>query len=197
MLRLLGLVFAFTTVGGTQQAQTSNPEDARRQDVYAIYSILMSNPPTGFAWDINSLYAIAAVTSPAFPFPRNSSPCIVPPVGYEARWNELLEEFNARKNIPATLTRELKIEKPYILLTEEEIARIGVLPSADPKLPGAKLLFHLSDVYFDRQRTIAVTGISTSHCGGRCSYGTWKIYGRRADGTWSELIPRSGCDWIE
>jgi hypothetical protein len=48
MLRFLGAFLAFPTVSGAQQ-QTPGTEDARRQDIYAIYSVLMSNAPTGFA----------------------------------------------------------------------------------------------------------------------------------------------------
>jgi hypothetical protein len=196
----------------TAQQQT---ETTREQDVYAVYSVLMTNPPTSFRSDPNELYAIASETRTIRrPRPAEATGvltlvasmgmCIEPPPGYAARWAEVMAEVDAGTDIPVALKRELKLTKPYVLLSPEDAAKFisSILSrgsrspvASDPKLQGAVSLFVLGNVYFDKARTLALTNLSST-CGSLCGYGTAKIFEKQADGVWREVRPARNCDVV-
>jgi hypothetical protein len=102
----------------------------------------------------------------------------------------VLADFSARSNTPATLERALTISKPYVLLDANDTQ--NAITTDNRNVPGAADLFILSDVYFNRDRTLALTGIY-SRCGGRCAVGEWKMFEKLPTGSWAEVLPDSNC----
>jgi hypothetical protein len=158
-------------------------------DVYAIYSQMLTNPQTSHGSDNNERYLIAETTSQGYP----KEPCVQPPKEREAEWREVLADFERRKDIPRQLERALSISKPYELLNADEVKefiaarsmpRIGS-QEPDERFRGVTDLFRLSDVYFNRRRTLALTYIST-WCGGVCGLMLWKVYEKSDAGEWKE-----------
>jgi hypothetical protein len=162
----------------------------RDKDVYAIYSLMLTNPYTSNGPDDNARYLIAATTGPGVP----KDPCVRPPKQREAEFREVLADFEKRKATPRQLQRDLSIQKPYILLSAAEIkafmdARDNFhrLPEAsDERSRGVADLFTLTDVYFNPHRTLALTAIA-SWCGNLCAADRWKVFEKVAAGRWQEL----------
>ncbi len=176
------------TVNAYQQ-QTSPADPEREKDVYAIYSQMFTNPQTSHGSDNNERYLIAETTAPGYP----KEPCVQSPKAREAEWREVLADFERRNNIPRKLERALSISKPYELLTADEVKefiearsmpKIGS-PKPNERFRGVTDLFTLTDVYFNRRRTLALTYIST-WCGGLCGLMSWKVYEKSDAGDWEE-----------
>jgi hypothetical protein len=171
------------------QPQTSPAGPQREKDVYAIYSQMFTNPPTSHGRDNNDRYLIAETTAPGEP----KEPCVRPPKEREAEWREVLVDFERRKDTPRRLERSFSISKPYELLNADEVKefiadrslpRLGTAV-ADERFRGVTDLFRLSDVYFNRRRTLALTYIST-WCRGLCGLMLWKVYEKSNAGGWDE-----------
>jgi hypothetical protein len=157
-------------------------------DVYAIYSLMLTNVKTSHGADTNAQYLIAAKTRAPWP----GTPCVTPPAERRAEFDEVLADFETRKVRPQELKRGLSISKPYVLLDEKQvIAFIGsrsVMGSgrkASEVFPGVTDLISLSDVYFNRDRTLAMTGMSL-WCGSLCGLWNWRVFEKSASGKWVE-----------
>jgi hypothetical protein len=198
MLRLVGILLIIVSVAG---AYPQGANDSRQADVYAIYSALMSNPPMGSQ---NPTYAILALTRPAMApaIYGPGQPCITPRPEQATRWTEILADYKARVDKPPTLLRQLNIAKPYILISQEEAAAFRAVhpvlqlpsrnpqppaPPLDPKFDGVTSIFALSDVWFSKDGTLALTGIT--------DFGSsqWKLFEKNADGKWVNVGPARGC----
>jgi hypothetical protein len=194
MLRWLGILLSVVSVAGAYP-QAAN--DSRQADVYAIYSVLMSNPPIGKE---NPTYAILALTRPVMS--GSGQPCITPRPEHATRWMEILADYNTRVDKPAILVRQLNIAKPYILLSQEDAAAFGAAhpglrppskvppppaPPLDPKFDGVTSIFALSDVWFSKDRTLAMTGITNF------SFSQWELFEKNADGKWVNVFPATEC----
>jgi hypothetical protein len=114
---------------GFQQDERSE-NSAREKDVYAIYSLMLTNPQTSHGPDNNVRYLIAMTTGPGHP----EKPCVQPPKEREADFQEVLTDFERRKSTPQQLKRAFSISKPYVLLTADEVKDIQA------RLPGGTLL---------------------------------------------------------
>ena len=121
----------------------------------------------------NPVFLIAAKS--ITPIGRPMQNCLVMPQSYALTSNEILAEFNAQKPDMATIPADLKLTRPYVLLSEadenefradrRQMLRISprdtypLAASTNPKFKGATDLFLLSDVYFNQNRTVAATFI--------------------------------------
>jgi hypothetical protein len=194
MLRLPGILLVVVSVAA---AHPQTAGDSQQADVYAIYSALMSDPPMGSQ---NPTYAILALTRPVIGGP--GQPCLTPRPEQAARWVEVVADYNARLARPPTLVRQLNIAKPYILLSQEDAAAFGAWhpglrpppkdpppppPPLDPKFDGVTSIFALSDVWFSKDRTLALTGITNF------SRSQWMLFERSADGRWVRAFPATEC----
>lgn len=149
-----------------------------QNDTYAIYSLLFTNTQTSHGADNNPVYLINDTTVPEQP----PEPCVAPPADRKARFAEVMADFGARKDEHNMLVRELKIAKPYRYVTSAE--------ARDPSIrQGATDIFSVGNVYFDRDRTIALTYLA-SVCGGLCGKFTWRVFERNKDGNWEAR------DWV-
>jgi hypothetical protein len=171
---------------GFQQGVASDSQ--REKDVYAIYSLMLTRPQTSHGPDDNERYLIAAMTAP----PRPREPCVRPPEEREAEFKEMQTEYERRKAVPRELKPAFSISKPYALLSRDEAQTFIQSRMPEPghgaqpeEFKGVTDLFTLSDVYFNRRGTLALTGIST-FCGGLCGLFQWKAFEKLDTGEWEE-----------
>ena len=184
MIRACGILFvACCAADAFQQQPDASPDTAREADVYAIYSLLLTNPPTSHGPEDNEIYLIAGATVPGTP----AEPCVTLPPGVSAdrarRMAEVLADYHARKEHPVTLKPLFKITKPYQILATAGIAEFEAAKSRLPQKVSD--FFRLSDVYFDHDRSMALTALST-WCGSLCALYRWRVFEKTADGQWQE-----------
>jgi hypothetical protein len=187
---------------------------AQTSDTYAIYSTLIATSPVvrsgpGNVPTDDQLYLIDATTVTDHAgfgppgartlFPADS--CLkVPPID-DAAFREILADYNLRKSTPAALKRLFTFSKPYQLLTATEAD--GFLREAkeatpsvnrNPLYPKSKRIFRLGDVYFNKNRTLAVVFFSvytTSSAGS----GSWRAFRKAANGEWQTNNSWATCTW--
>jgi hypothetical protein len=191
VLRKVSLVFLVMAAPGWYQ-QVSSPaaEAARRDDVYSIYSVLMTNPPIAIRGISESTLMIAGQT-PRQRSANDLQQCMTLPAEYQSSWSELLMEINRNGNAVETIEPRLKISKRYLVLTPEEVADFmfnrGRRPEyqkpLDPKFQGATQLYFLGKVYFNHDRTLAVTTISVG-CGSLCGVSGWRVFEKKPGFDW-------------
>jgi hypothetical protein len=184
MMRLVCvfLVISAAALGFQQDAE-------REKDVYAIYSIMLTNLQTSHGPYEGDRYLIAATTGPGNP----QEPCVRPPTEGDADFREVLADYQRRRATPRELKPEFTITKPYVFLAARDVAafiaersRPGGNPDqADGRFRGVSDLITLTDVYFNQRRTLAVTAIST-YCGPLCAMYQWKVFEKSETGEWLE-----------
>ena len=161
----------------------------REKGVYAIYSLMLTNPRSSTGADDNERLLIAMTTRPA----DVQLSCMRPPKERERQFRPVLTDYERRKATPSQLKPLLSIPRPYMFLTagdlkafiaERDLELSGPLESE--RFRGATHFFTLSDVYFNRRRTLAVTGLSC-FCGGLCGRSQWRVFEKLASGKWQEL----------
>jgi hypothetical protein len=179
------------------------PDASRRQDVYAIYSGIISSTDEIYLIESTTLTQKGGYGSPfrpgagAQPYP----PCVQAPPGDAAGLAEILADYEARKDVPAVLQREFTLSKPYQLLSGEDVRtflddalnstsqflRPGASPPSNPNplFPRARRVFRLGDVYFNNSRTLALTYVSvlTTTMDGE---GRWLPFRKSAEGQWMQ-----------
>ncbi len=188
---LISALFAVSTIVPAVSQTGASESSAREQDVYAIYSQMLTNLTTSHGANTNERYLIMAATVPGTP----GDPCIEPPADRAADFREVLSDFERRKdNPPRKLKREFTITKTYVLVSAEQVkkfvkSRRSSLKddeSSSDEFRGVTDLIQLSDVYFNPSRTLALSAIST-WCGSLCARYEWKVFEKRPDGSWQEL----------
>jgi hypothetical protein len=188
MFRLVILLPAAGVIAlGFQQEAGPSFSSSRDQEVYAIYSFLMSNRPAGNGPDRDQRYLIRDVTVPGTP----AEPCVQPPKERAAEFAEVLADYHERRNQPRRLKRALQIQRPYELLTPAQARefvddRIGPQRRQDEKFRGVIYLYSFSEVYFNRRETLALTAL-TAWCGSLCASIRWRVLEKDESGKWREL----------
>jgi hypothetical protein len=179
---ILRIAFSLTvTTAGLQAFQNPPPDSAREKEVYAIYSLMLTNQQSSHGPDNNERDLISMTTVRGYP----AEPCVQPPKEREKEFQEVLADFERRKATPRLLERKLSLPKPYVLLSGEQIRQL-----AADKEPFRVVInvFRLSDVYFNQRGTLALTFISTD-CGGLCGSYQWKVF-EKLNGVWTAR------DWV-
>jgi hypothetical protein len=195
MKKLVLILLACGLIDAAPQAVTGS-ETTRREDVQAVYTALIKSS------DLTYLISSKA-EMPASGAIRSMSleSCVVLPQAYASGWTEILAAFRApggNELFPA----DLKLTRPYKLLTAEEVQefrddRMQALRNqpprtevilggtSNPKFAGAKELFEFSPVYFNQNRTLAVTFVS-SYSSPRSGSWHWTVFEKSPDGRWQE-----------
>ena len=160
----------------------------RQKDIYAIYSLMLTNPQTSHGPYTSDRYLIAMTTGPG----RPEQPCVRPPKEREPDFREALADYENRKATPRQLTQSFSINKPYMMLSPDEAKDFiaARLPrpggnATDERFRGVSDLIILSDVYFNQRGTLALTAISM-FCGGLCGMSQWKVFEKVNNGQWEE-----------
>jgi hypothetical protein len=157
----------------------------RRQDISAIYSEVMTSG--------NPVNAVAAQTAipkvGATEMPLQG--CVTLPPARAAEWAEILEEFDANKPGTGTIPPDLKLRRPYVLLNNDEVQEFRRSKS-NPKFRGATDLFQFTDVYFSKNRTIAVVFVY-AWSGPLAATWKWFALERTAAGKWEKRPQWAHC----
>ena len=179
------LCLAAASVFPQTQEQAISDTD---RDVYRIYSHMLDHLTTSHGPDTGERLLIAATTSPGTP----PEPCVTPPKDRQADFQEVLADFTSRKAKPRALEPRFSIRKPYSLASADDAKAFGsergVDPHPkppDPRFRGVTDLITLWDVYFNKGRTLALTGIST-WCGSLCGSYRWKVFEKTGPDKWEE-----------
>jgi hypothetical protein len=164
----------------------------RAADAYAIYSLLSMSAEQA------SRLAIAAITvniddmNPAIP-PEGQ---LQPPPNNEKAFNEAVQDFHTRRYERVQLEHQLKIERPYTLLSADDVAELrNSLAGIDPgsqlkdKWVGYPGITYFSEVYFNTSRTAALVYMN-NFCANLCANGQW-IYLEKDGAQW---VRRSGLN---
>ncbi len=197
LLKLL----AFTVLSPLVVAQGSTsaspmPAD-RAADSYAIYSMLIpSQPFSNMSQDQIQGWAISDTTlnvsdmNPAVP-PQGQ---LKPPPDNPKPFLEADRDYHAHRNQRIQLTQQFTLNKPYVLLTHEEIRKfraakssINSDSSAQAKYASYPGLTSFSEVYFDSTHSAALVYMY-NWCASLCANGSW-IYLEKQSGQW---VRRSG-----
>jgi hypothetical protein len=203
-MRLFTRLFILVTAAGVTANgfQTPAPSAAQRRDAYAVYSSILSSS--------DELLLIEATTLTVRYGAPISIDCVVPPVEDQARFKEVMADFNLRKDIPSVLEREFTLNRPYQLLSSNDakvflydavLAAPQVLPAGgkaptnpNPLFPRARRVFRLADVFFDQSRSLALTYLAemtTTMVGS----GAWKVLSKTESGQWQEARTWQTCGW--
>jgi hypothetical protein len=171
----------------------------RASDSYAIYSLLMPGMPfASMSPDQATHFAIAGTTvnindmNPAIP-PEGE---LEPPPNNEKAFQEAVQDFHTRRYERVQLERQLKIDRPYTLLTPDDVAELRkTLGGIDPgsqlqdKWAGYPGITYFSEVYFNTARTAALVYMN-NFCANLCANGQW-IYLEKNGAQW---VRRSGLN---
>jgi len=163
------------------------------KDIYAIYSLLLTNAQTSHGPDANQRLLIVDTTVPGLP----ERPCLALNSLGQPRVAEIFKDFEERKDRPQKLKRELAVTKPYELLTESEAEQFRnsrAAPDSSARFSGVTDLFSFSNVYFDKAGTLAVVQL-TSWCGTLCALFQWTMLEKQSDGSWKQA-PGVSCSSI-
>jgi hypothetical protein len=170
-----------------QQPTTGND---RQQDVYAVYSVLVTSP--------DSIYLIQSTT---LRYVDPTSGCIQAPPQERTDLAEIQADYELRKDATPALTRDLRLSKPYQFLGSAEVEKFlkdaleatpqilprggTAPPNPNPLFPQAKRVFRLGDVYFNKNGTMALvySGVYETTMD---YFAGWKAFRKSADGKWSE-----------
>jgi len=176
-------LLALCTLAHGFQQEGASAVSERAKDAYAIYSLMLTHPKTSHGADNNERYLISMFTAPTIP-----EPCL--PTEGEADRREMCTDYEQRKATPRQLKPTFSISKPYVLLSADEaetFIQSRIKPGQVPieRFKGVTDIFTLSDVYFNKRGTLALTGISTS-CGFNCGLFQWKVFERLTSGKWQE-----------
>lgn len=150
-----------------------------KDDEYAVYSTVLPHP----IWnrpDDDRLLLIAESTGKTY-YGMDPGECIHASPPYEKQLAEVLADYHARQGTEQHLEPRFRIKRPYKLLTDDEAqqfvkARAEHEAPRDPAL--AKLfvetpdLIRISQVFFDKKRTVALVLVS-NYCGGLCGGEIW------------------------
>jgi len=174
-------------IGLFQQGARSADSELEKE-VYAIYSLMLTNLTTSHGPYPSDRLLIAKTTGPGVP----EEPCVRPAKEHEADFGEILADYRSRKAMPRQLAQGFSISKPYVLLSPDDVRDFisarssGPNPRAtDERFRDVSDVITLSDVYFNRRGTLALTAIST-WCGGLCASYQWKVFEKVASGRWEE-----------
>jgi tetratricopeptide (TPR) repeat protein len=167
-------------------AQVASPPDA--DNTYAVYAAVLAHP----VWDHDDddPLLLIAEDSGATYGGMDPNKCIEAPEKYQQQMKEVLADYAERKAAKVKLQSRLRITRPFRLLTSAECDQFvdwrfrGKKPSPELAALFAQTpdLIRLSQVFFDRDHTLAMVLVS-NYCGGLCGGELWHILVKR-NGSW-------------
>jgi hypothetical protein len=164
-----------------QQAQAPAPHiiTDHASDAYAIYSLLLSKQQSRNGQPI----AIAETTIPAEDIQTEPDHELQPPSDSENGFHAAVQDFQAHRQEQVQLQHQLKLDRPYTLLTQDEVDTFRKNPAAtQPNQARYSSVVLLSEVYFNPAGTAALVYIDKA-CATPCGSGQW-LYLAKRDGQW-------------
>jgi len=172
-------------------------DPALRDDTYAVYSALLSDPKIVQEFGDNGAVFIEETTAAGRMRGGPSAVCYPQTPANEADWREALAALSQQQFRPEKLESLFKMSRSYTLLDGKAVAEFraqGMREEAargrNWNYAGAKRLYRLSPVFFNQKRTLALTEIAM-WCGGRCGEGGWKVF-EKVDGQWQPYRTSAG-----
>ena len=200
---LLVGILVFADVAATGMAQAPSALQGGADDVYAIYSAMITSRMTPQQEDTDEIYLIEETTVDS-----GGPGCVKAPLPEASILAEVVAEYNQKINPSVVLARQFTLPKPYELLDRDKVTeflrdaleatpqllpRGGVAPvNQNPLFPKAKRIFRFSEVYFDKSRTSALAWVAiyTTSVDFR---GSWRPYRKSAAGFWEENRSWTAC----
>lgn len=196
MRKYFGLVIVIC-LGAVSSTSGFQQDPALRDDTYAVYSALFSDPRIVQAHGYNGAVFIDETTVAGMMRGGPSAVCYPPTPANEADWREALTALSQHTFSPEKLEPFFKMSRPYTLLDGMAVAEFRQQGMREEAARGrnwnyaeAKRLYRLSPVFFNQKRTLALTEIAM-WCGGRCGEGGWKVF-EKVDGQWQPYRPSAG-----
>ncbi len=192
----IALLLALTTNSyGQRPPETANTPRIlgnRASDSYAIYSLLLSAGAVGNAsLRHGQQLAIAGETVSFDDMNPATEPDtdLQPPAESADAFQQALQDFGTRRQERVQLERRLKLDRPYTLISANEVAEFRKGPSgaARSSTAGYAGIVRFSEVYFNSATTAALVYLDHL-CATPCANGQW-IYLEKRDGQW---VRRSG-----
>jgi hypothetical protein len=167
------------------------PSD-RVEDSYAVYSqILPVDKFQSWGPEHSQLWLIEDTTSGMEQPMADIRKCLNPPAKDAGGFAQVLSDFDRRKGEHISLQRKFHVERPYLLLDQQDTKDYWATraPDAAAKHPelvnkfhGAPGIMSVSEVYFNTDKTIAAVWI-WGGCGSLCGQGYWVAL-KKIDSKW-------------
>jgi hypothetical protein len=191
----MALLLAFTTSCLAQVPQPSNSPPiptSRASDSYAIYSLLLSGGALGKTSPHREQHLAIADETVSF---EDMTPAAEPDSSLEpssestSAFQEVLQDFRTRRQERDHLEHRFKLERPYTLLSANEVAEFlkGPPGAGSSSVAGYGNITRFSEVYFNTAQTAAMVYVDQV-CATPCVNGQW-VYLEKRDGQW---VRRSG-----
>jgi hypothetical protein len=189
-------VFAMQLTPQTTTEPPVIPAD-QSAEIYALYSALVDHPKLSHS-DTATKYLIDNSTG----FKPDTSPggCVTPTPAYRSSFEEILAAFAAHKSDSFRLERRFTLSKPYEILDPVEVKQFmnrrmlgGSIEDLD-KFRGGTDIIQLGNVYFNRNRTLAMVRTG-AWCGGLCGLWVWRILAKDDNGGLRELSQAELKGW--
>jgi hypothetical protein len=184
------LLLPETTRSQSPVSQTDLLTAAEEKDSYEIYSILLRDAAME-----GTRIAIAQNTRA---FTGNLDVCLKASNDGKSAYSPVIENYIVKNATKATLER--KFDSPrYSLVGPAEVKAIlegRRSPSADPSVNDASVIFHVSAVGFNPDRTRALVHVG-HYCGNMCGGGQYHLLIKK-DGKWQADHEYRGtsCGWV-
>ena len=192
---LLRVIFLLVTSSwlcqGIHVGRGNLPTQYEEVEAYEVYSAII---PSEWPWRVANAkqLVIQAAT-------RDYDMCLRPEKEYEDLVGPAISEYVRLNEKPWLLERNFRIEKPYVLITSDELTT-----TFDQGIEGWKKFYEqhpdsggwieLSAVGFNSDKTIAVVYMGHS-CGGLCGGGSFHVL-QKKDGQWVPLDWKgTSCSW--
>ena len=180
MLRNIGvaLLFIFSLLKTNSGSQASaDPEPYNVAEAYKIYDLLLPQEPSYTFGKDNVMIRQEAV-------PGGGTPCMT--TSAARKFAEAVAAYKRLQQKKWTLQPRFQLDKPYKLITPEEIRTLPDTPTQS----AANSYVEMSIVGFNQKETRAVLFIG-SPCGGLCGHWSFHLL-EKVHGKWQE-VPGVNC----
>jgi hypothetical protein len=191
----MALLLAFTTSCLAQQPPPANSPPIvtnRASDSYAIYSLLLSGGALRDTSPRREQHLAIADETVSF---EDMTPAaepdssLEPPSESASAFQEVQQDFRTRRQERAQLEHRFKLDRPYTLVSANELAEF--LKGPQGAAPSSAAVYgnitRFSEVYFNTAQTAAMVYVDQV-CATPCANGQW-VYLEKRDGQW---VRRSG-----
>jgi hypothetical protein len=191
----MALLLAIPTIALAQQPQAANSPPIvpnRASDSYAIYSLLLSGGALRNASAHREQHLAIADETVSF---EDMTPAVEPDSSLQpasesaSAFQEVQQDFHTRREERAQLEHRFKLDRPYTLVSANEVDEFRKGPTGTAPSPPAGYgnITRFSEVYFNAAQTAAVVYVDQV-CATPCANGQW-VYLEKRDGQW---VRRSG-----
>lgn len=166
-------------------------------DAYEVYAVLL--PKEGEFWSKSKLILIQQETEKEIG-PIQQKKCFQADDRFQAKYAELLDDYNAKNNQSWLLESRLQIEKPYRIIPQSKLGRVSrseFWQQMEKRFPDSFGYLTVSAVGFNKERDEALVEMSHA-CGNLCGGGRYHILLKSKAG-WTDVNPqglKSLCGWI-